>query len=78
VDAGTWGFWGLTEKGVQVLASRYHLARRRFESSITVDRVSKDNPLHDGDRFMLAVSQIAGKRLTYAVLTGKVGETKTF
>jgi transposase-like protein len=27
------------------------------------------------DRFMLAVSQIAGKRLTYAELTGKVGET---
>ena len=26
-------------------------------------------------RFMLAVSQIVGKSLTYAELTGKVGET---
>ena len=33
---------------------------------------------HDADRFTLAVSQISGKRLTYAELTGKVGETKTF
>ena len=30
---------------------------------------------NDADRFKLAVSQIAGKRLTYAELTGKVGET---
>jgi hypothetical protein len=29
--------------------------------------------LDDADRFMLAVSQVAGKRLTYAELTGKVG-----
>jgi len=39
------------------------------------NRATKDNPLTDADRFMLAVSQIAGKRLTYAELTGKVGET---
>jgi hypothetical protein len=32
----------------------------------------------DFDRFKLAVSQIAGKRLTYAELTGKVGETIPF
>jgi len=39
------------------------------------NRATKDNPLNDADRFMLAVSQIVGKRLTYAELTGKVGET---
>ncbi len=39
------------------------------------NRATKDNPLTDADRFMLAVSQISGKRLTYAELTGKVGET---
>jgi len=39
------------------------------------NRATKENPLDDTDRFMLAVSQIAGKRLTYAELTGKVGET---
>jgi transposase-like protein len=38
----------------------------------------KDNPLNDSDRFMLAISQISGKRLTYAELTGKVGETEAF
>lgn len=30
----------------------------------------------DVDRFSLAVGQITGKRLTYAELTGKVGETQ--
>ena len=39
------------------------------------NRATKDNPLNDADRFTLAVSQIVGKRLTYAELTGKVGET---
>jgi hypothetical protein len=34
------------------------------------NRVTKDNPLTDADRFALAVSQIAGKRLTYKELTG--------
>jgi hypothetical protein len=38
------------------------------------NRATKDNPLNDADRFMLAVSQIAGKRLTYAELTGKEAE----
>jgi hypothetical protein len=39
------------------------------------NRATKDNPLTDADRFALAVSQISGRRLTYADLTGKVGET---
>jgi hypothetical protein len=39
------------------------------------NRTTKVNPLTDADRFVLAVSQITGKRLTYAELTGKVGET---
>jgi hypothetical protein len=39
------------------------------------NRATKDNPLTDADRFTLAVSQIVGRRLTYAELTGKVGET---
>jgi len=34
------------------------------------NRATKDNPLDDGDRFMLVLSQIVGKRLTYAELTG--------
>jgi hypothetical protein len=42
------------------------------------NRATRDNPLTDLDRFARAVSQIAGKRLTYAELTGKVGETRGF
>jgi hypothetical protein len=39
------------------------------------NRATKDNFVDDGDRFQLALSQIAGKRLTYKEVTGKVGET---
>ena len=39
-------------------------------SGIT-NRATKDNPLNDADRFLLALSQVAGKRLTFAELTGK-------
>jgi len=31
--------------------------------------------MNDSDRFNLAVSRIVGKRLTYAEVTGKRGET---
>lgn len=31
--------------------------------------------LNDADRFDIAVRRIVGKRLTYAEVTGKVGET---
>lgn len=40
----------------------------RFNNSAT-----KDNPLNDSDRFLLALSQVSNKRLTYAELTGKTG-----
>ena len=45
------------------------MSMSRCSATTTAQR--KDNPLNDADRFMLAVSQIAGKRLTYAELTGK-------
>jgi hypothetical protein len=38
-------------------------------------RGTKDAPINDADRFELALSQIAGKRLTFAEVTGKVGKT---
>jgi hypothetical protein len=38
-------------------------------------RATKDNPLNDADRFDFAMTQLAGKRLTYAELTGKVSPT---
>jgi hypothetical protein len=35
------------------------------------NRGTRDNPLNDADRFVIAMSQLAGKRITYAQLTGK-------
>jgi hypothetical protein len=43
-----------------------------------VFRYNNRRDMNDWDRFDLAVSQIVGKRLTYAELTGKVGETAAF
>ena len=55
----------------------YHLDKYIDEQAFRfTNRSTKDNPLNDADRFTLALSQIVGKRLTYAELTGKVGETR--
>jgi hypothetical protein len=45
-------------------------------SATTIAGTSRNK--NDSDRFKLAVSQIEGKRLSYAELTGKVGETTPF
>jgi hypothetical protein len=58
------------------LVEPYHLNAYVTEKAFRFNnRATKDNPLNDADRFALAVSQIAGKRLTYKELIGKVGET---
>jgi hypothetical protein len=44
---------------------------RKIAYVIYNNRATCDNPLTDADRFSLAVTQIVGKRLTYAELTGK-------
>ena len=73
-------FWSLMKrslKGTYVAVEPFHLHRYADEQAFRYNnRATKDNPLDDCDRFMLAVSQIAGKRLTYAELTGKVSETE--
>jgi hypothetical protein len=62
-----------------VAVEPFHLHRYAVEQAFRYNnRATKDNPIDDADRFMLAASQISGKRLTYAELTGKVGETETF
>jgi hypothetical protein len=38
-------------------------------------RYNNRKDMENVDRFKLALSQIVGKRLTYAEVTGKVGET---
>jgi transposase-like protein len=76
---GIENFWSLLKRGLNgtyVAVEPFHLHRYVDEQAFRYNnRATKDNPLTDYDRFMLALSQISGKRLTYAELTGKVGET---
>jgi transposase-like protein len=76
---GIENFWSLLKRslrGTYVAVEPFHLDAYVAEQVFRFNnRATKDNPLTDGDRFALAVSQISGKRLTYAELTGKVGET---
>ncbi len=74
---GIENFWSLlkrTLKGTYVAVEPYHLDRYIDEQAFRFNnRATRDNPLNDSDRFMLAVSQIVGKRLTYKEVTGKEG-----
>ena len=76
---GIENFWSLLKRslgGTYISVEPFHLHRYLNEQVFRYNnRATKDNPLTDADRFMLAVSQIEGKRLTYAELTGNVGET---
>ena len=76
---GIENFWSLPKRGIKgtyVAVEPFHLDAYVTEQVFRFNnRATKDNPLTDADRFVLAVSQTAGKRLTYAELTGKVGET---
>ncbi|HUN84844.1 MAG TPA: IS1595 family transposase [Terracidiphilus sp.] len=75
---GIENFWSLlkrTLRGTYVAVEPFHLDRYLDEQVFRYNnRATKDNPLTDGDRFALAVTQIVGKRLTYSELTGKDGE----
>ena len=79
---GIENFWSLLKRGLRgtyVAVEPFHLDRYVTEQVFRYNnRATKDNPLTDADRFTLAASQITGKRLTYAELTGKVGETAAF
>src|SRR5215469_9325265 len=72
---GMENFWSLLKRGLSgtyVSVEPFHLHRYLSEQEFRYNnRATKDNPLHDGDRFRLAMSQIVGKRLTYEHLTGK-------
>jgi transposase-like protein len=71
-------FWSLlkrTLKGTYVAVEPYHLQAYVDEQVFRFNnRATRDNPLNDSDRFVLALKQIVGKRLTYTELTGKEGE----
>jgi hypothetical protein len=76
---GIENFWSLLKRGLNgtyVAVEPFHLFRYVDEQAFRYNnRATKDNPLTDADRFQYALSQIVGKRLTFAEVTGKVGET---
>lgn len=76
---GIENFWSLLKRGLNgtyVAVEPFHLFRYVDEQLFRYNnRGTRDNPLNDADRFHLAMTQIVGKRLTFAEVTGKEGAT---
>jgi transposase-like protein len=76
---GIENFWSLLKRtlsGTYVAVEPFHLDAYADEQCFRYNnRATKENPLDDQDRFLALLSQVSGKRLTYAELTGKVGES---
>jgi transposase-like protein len=74
---GMENFWSLLKRGLAgtyVAVEPFHLFRYLDEQAFRYNhRATKENKVTDADRFNMAISQIVGKRLTFAQLTGKVG-----
>src|SRR5258706_6055680 len=74
---GLENFWSLLKRGLSgtyVAVEPFHLFRYLDEQSFRYNnRATKENKVTDADRFDMAVSNMVGKRLTFAQLTGKVG-----
>jgi transposase-like protein len=72
---GLENFWSLLKRGTSgtyVSVEPFHLFRYLDEQTFRYNNpATKDNPLNDSDRFVAALAQITGKRLTYSRLTGK-------
>lgn len=71
---GLENFWSLLKRGLNgtyVAVEPFHLDRYVDEQVFRYN----NRKITDAERFQLALSQIAGKRLTFAEVTGKVGET---
>lgn len=65
--------------GTYVAVEPFHLDRYVDEQVFRYNnRATKGNQLNNADRFDFAMSGIIGKRLTFAELTGKNGETSVF
>ncbi|HEY6248726.1 MAG TPA: IS1595 family transposase [Candidatus Angelobacter sp.] len=77
---GMENFWSLLKRGLNgtyVSVEPFHLYRYIDEQSFRYNnRGNKENPVDDGDRFQMLLSKVAGRRVTYKELTGKVGETE--
>jgi transposase-like protein len=76
---GIENFWSLLKRGLggtYIAVEPFHLQRYVDEQVFRYNHRKHGNEkVNDGDRFRLLLSQIANKRLTWAEVTGKVGET---
>ena len=77
---GIENFWSLLKRslgGTYVSVEPFHLFRYVDEQAFRFNTRKDEfgNKLTDAERFDIAVSQIIGKRLTYAEVTGKMGTT---
>jgi transposase-like protein len=71
-----WSLLKRTLSGTYVAVEPFHLDAYADEQCFRFNnRATRENPLDDQDRFLALLSQVSGKRLTYAELTGMVGET---
>jgi transposase-like protein len=78
---GIENFWSLLKRGLggtYVAVEPFHLFRYVDEQAFRFNnrKDADGSKLDDAARFNIAMSQVIGKRLTFAELTGKVGETK--
>ncbi len=75
---GLENFWSLLKRGLNgtyISVEPFHLFRYLDEQVWRYNnRATRERPMNDGDRFQLALSQVAGKRLTFAEVTGKDGK----
>jgi transposase-like protein len=72
---GLENFWSLLKRGINgtyVSVEPFHLFRYLDEQTF---RYNNRKDMSDSDRFSAVLSQVAGKRLTYAEVTGKVLQT---
>jgi len=69
-------FWSLLKRsigGTYVSVEPFHLFRYLDEQSFRYNnRATEKNPINDGQRFPVVMSNVASERLTYDELTGKL------
>jgi len=76
---GLENFWSLLKRGLSgtyVSVEPFHLFRYLDEQMFRYNyRGNREKKITDADRFSMMLSHVAGRRLTYKEVTGKVGET---
>jgi len=77
---GIENFWSLLKRtlgGTYVAVEPFHLFRYVDEQAFRFNHRKDDTgrKLSDAERFEIALSRVAGKRLTFAEVIGKTGET---